>query len=135
MQERKQGKIMNVASTAAFQPGPLMAVYYATKAYVLSFSGAINNELKDHGITVTALCPGPTLSGFWNAAVANDSKLVKGKKMPTSAEVATFGYRAMMKGRSVAIYGWMNRIMVLSVRFAPRNMVISIVRKMSEKDK
>ena len=135
MKELKQGRIMNVASTAAFQPGPLMAVYYATKAYVLSFSGAISNELKDYGITVTALCPGPTLSGFWDAAVANDSKLVKWKKMPTSAEVAAYGYKAMMKGRSIAIHGCMNRIMVLSVRFSPRKMVIAIVRKMSEKAK
>jgi len=135
MKEHKRGKIMNVASTAAFQPGPLMAVYFATKAYVLSFSGAINNELKDDGITVTALCPGPTLSGFWNAAAANGSKLVQGKKIPTSAEVAAYGYKAMMKGRSVAIHGWMNRIMVMMVKVTPRNMVIGIVRKMSEKAK
>ena len=88
MIKRKTGKVMNVASTAAFQPGPTMAVYYATKAYVLHFSEAINNELSKAGITVTALCPGATESGFQQAAAMEDSKLVKGKKLPTSAEVA-----------------------------------------------
>ena len=134
MIKRKSGRIMNVASTAAFQPGPLMAVYYATKAYVLSFSGAINNELKDAGITVTALCPGPTTSGFWNTAVATDSRLVKGKKIPASADVAIYGYKAMMRGRSVAIHGILNRLLAFSVRFSPRKTVVYLVRKMSEKN-
>lgn len=79
MINRKGGKIMNVASTAAFQSGPTMAVYYATKAYVLSFSEAINNELSGRNITVTALCPGPTESGFQQAADLGESSLVKGK--------------------------------------------------------
>ena len=133
MKEKKLGKILNVASTAAFQPGPLMAVYYATKAYVLSFSEAINNELKDDGITVTVLCPGPTLSGFWDASAASDSKLVKGKKIAASADVAIYGYKAMMSGKSVAIHGFMNRMMALSGKFAPRKLVIAIARKMTEK--
>jgi short-subunit dehydrogenase len=133
MVHRKYGKIMNVASTAAFQPGPLMAVYYATKAYVLSFSEAIANELQDKGVTITALCPGPTESGFQAAATLEESKLVKGKKMPSSAEVAQYGYQAMMEGEVVAIHGTLNWIMAQSNRFTPRKMVTAIVRAMSEK--
>ncbi len=125
---RKYGKIMNVASTAAFQPGPTMSVYYATKAYVLSFSEALSNELKDHGITVTALCPGGTESGFQDKASLQESKLVKGKKLPSSKEVAIYGYNAMMKGKTVAIHGLMNAILANAVRFMPRSMVLKIVR-------
>ena len=77
---------MNVASTAAFQPGPLMAVYYATKAYVLSFSEALAEETRGTGVTVTALCPGPTASGFQAGAAMEDSRLVKGRKLPSAAE-------------------------------------------------
>jgi short-subunit dehydrogenase len=133
MAARKSGKIMNVASTAAFQPGPLMAVYYATKAFVLSFSEALSNELKGTGVTVCALCPGPTESGFQDAAAMQDSKLVKGKKLPTSAEVAEYGYRAMMKGKVVAIHGFMNAALAQSLRLTPRAVVRSIVRAMSDK--
>ncbi len=82
MIERGNGRIMNVASTAAFQPGPLMAVYYATKAYVLSFSEALAEETRGRGVTVTALCPGPTASGFQAGAAMEDSRLVKGRKLP-----------------------------------------------------
>jgi uncharacterized protein len=127
------GKIMNVASTAAFQPGPTMAVYYATKSYVLSFSEAISNELEGTGVTVTALCPGPTLSNFQAAANLGESKLVKGKKLPTSAEVAHYGYKALMKGKVVAIHGWMNLVMATSIRFTPRALVLRIVRYMQDK--
>ncbi|MCU0427995.1 MAG: SDR family oxidoreductase [Candidatus Kapabacteria bacterium] len=133
MVARKQGKILNVASTASFQPGPLMAVYYATKAYVLSFSEAIANELSGTGVTVTALCPGPTESGFQNAAAMNDSKLVKGKKLPTSQDVAEYGYKAMMSGKVVAVHGLMNKVMAQSVRYTPRAVVRSLVRAMSER--
>jgi short-subunit dehydrogenase len=133
MSVRKRGKIMNVASTAAFLPGPLMAVYYATKAYVLSLSEALANELKDSGITVTALCPGPTASGFQATADITDSKLVKGKKLPTSKEVAEYGYSAMMSGKTVAIHGWINKLQVFSGRFMPRSIVPAIVRWATEK--
>jgi uncharacterized protein len=131
----QKGKIMNVASIAAFLPGPLMATYYATKAYVLSLSEALHNELSDHGITVTALCPGPTESGFQDAAALNNSKLIEGRKMPSSKTVATYGYKAMMQGKAVAVEGFMNRIMIGSVRFTPRCMVAKIVRKMQDKRK
>lgn len=126
------GKIMNLGSTASFQPGPLMAVYFATKAYVLSFSEALNNEVADKGITVTALCPGLTESGFVDAAAMNKSKMAKNKKIPTSKEVAEYGYKAMMKGKSVAIHGFMNRIMANSGKFAPRKLTVKITRSLLE---
>ncbi len=133
MVKRRSGKIMNVASTAAFQSGPTMAVYYATKAYVLSFSEAIDNEVRDKDITVTTLCPGATESGFQAAAAMEESALVKGKKLPTSQEVAEYGYQSMMKGKTVAIHGLMNWIMANSVRFTPRALVVKITRKIQDK--
>jgi len=133
MAARKDGKILNVASTAAFLPGPLMAVYYATKAYVLSLSEALANELSGSGVTVTALCPGPTTSGFQAVADIESSALVKGKKLPTSKQVAEYGYDALMIGKRVAIEGLMNKLQIFFVRFAPRDMITAVVRKMSEK--
>lgn len=133
MTERGSGKVMNVASTAAFQPGPLMAVYCSTKSYVLSFSQAINNEVKSSGVTVTALCPGPTESGFQDASGMKESKIVTKIKMPSSKTVAEYGYKAMMKGKPVAIHGYMNKILALSVRFMPRNVVVKITRILLDK--
>jgi len=133
MVKRGKGKIMNVASTAAFQSGPTMAVYYATKAYVLSFSEAIDNELRPKGITVTALCPGPTESGFQDTAAMQESKLVKGRKLPTSKEVAEYGYKAMMKGKVVAIHGLMNYVLANSVRFVPRWLTVKVTRMIQDK--
>lgn len=127
------GKIMNVASTAAFQSGPTMAVYYATKAYVLSFSEAIDNEVRPQGVTVTALCPGATESGFQAVAKMEESKLVKGRKLPTSKEVAEYGYKAMMRGKTVAIHGTMNYILANSVRFMPRAWVVKVTRMIQDK--
>ena len=128
MAKRGSGKIMNVASTAAFQPGPTMSVYCATKAYVLSFSEAVNK-----GITVTALCPGPTESGFQSAAAQEESKIVKGKKMPSARAVAEYGYRAMMSGKTIAIHGMMNAILANSVRFMPRSLVVKVTRNLLDK--
>jgi uncharacterized protein len=133
MVKRRSGKIMNVASTAAFQSGPTMAVYYATKAYVLSFSEAIDNEVSEYGVTVTTLCPGATESGFQAAADMGESKLVRGKKLPTAKEVAEYGYASMMKGKTVAIHGMMNYIMANSVRFLPRSLVVKLTRYMQDK--
>jgi uncharacterized protein len=135
MVKRGSGKIMNVASTAAFQSGPTMAVYYATKAYVLSFSEAVDNEVSDKGVTVTTLCPGATESGFQAAAAMEESNLVKGKKLPTAKEVAEYGYSSMMKGKTVAIHGMMNWIMANSVRFTPRALVVKLTRKIQDKAK
>ena len=133
MVKRGNGKIMNVASTAAFQSGPTMAVYYATKAYVLHFSEALDNEVRDKGVTVTALCPGATESGFQAAAAMEESALVKGKKLPTSKAVAEYGYAAMMRGKTIAIHGLMNTILAISVRFMPRKLVVMVTRKMQDK--
>lgn len=132
MVARGSGRIMNVASTAAFQSGPTMAVYYATKAFVLSFSEAVDNEVRDKGVTITTLCPGATESGFQAAAAMEDSALVKGKKLPTSREVAEYGYRAMMSGKTVAIHGLMNSIMANAVRFLPRAVVVKLTRKVQD---
>jgi uncharacterized protein len=128
---KHQGKIMNVASTAAFQPGPYMAVYYATKSYVLSLTEALASELEGTSVTVTALCPGPTASGFQDKAAMQSSGLVKGKRLPTADEVGVLGYHAMMAGKRVYIPGTMNWLMAQSVRFTPRRMVTALVKTLS----
>jgi uncharacterized protein len=133
MVARQQGKILNIASTAAFQPGPLMAVYYATKAYVLSFSEALANELIGTGVTVTALCPGPTESGFQAKANMERSQLVSGKKIMDAKTVAEIGYRGLMNNQTVVIPGLKNQLLALSIRFTPRNLVTKIVRSMQKK--
>jgi hypothetical protein len=125
-----RGKILNIASTAAFQPGPYMAVYCATKSFVLSFTEAIASELEDTGVTVTALCPGPTSSGFQAKADLGNSGLIKGKKLPTSEEVAALGYRAMQRGERVYIPGFVNWAMVQSMRFTPRDLAAKVVKIM-----
>lgn len=132
MLERKRGRIMNVASTAGFQPGPLMAVYYATKAYVISFSEAIANELQGSGVTVTCLCPGPTETGFARRADMEKSRLFKVGKMQ-SGDVARAGYAAMMHGKTLVIPGVRNWVMAESVRFSPRKLVTAIARRVQER--
>ncbi|MDJ0615773.1 MAG: SDR family oxidoreductase [Calothrix sp. MO_192.B10] len=134
MVKQGSGKILNVASTAAFQPGPLMAVYYATKAYVLSFSEAIANELEGTGVSVTALCPGPTKSGFQQRAAMEDSKMVKDRKIMDAKTVAQIGYRGLMSGKTVVIPGIKNQLLAQSIRFTPRKLVTKIVRGMQEKN-
>lgn len=133
MLKNHRGKILNIASTASFQPGPLMTVYYASKAYVLSFSEALANELHGTGVSVTALCPGPTQSGFQKRANMEDSKLVSGRKIMDAATVARAGYRALMAGKTVVIPGIRNKLLVETVRFSPRNMVTRVVRNMQER--
>ena len=132
MVQRKAGKILNVASTAAFQPGPLMAVYYATKAFVLSFSEAIANELEGTGVTVTALCPGPTESGFQARAAMQDSKLVQSGLMD-AATVAKAGYHGLVHNQTVVIPGLFNKIGALAPRFTPRKLAARVVRTMQER--
>ncbi len=131
MLDRRSGKILNVASTAGFQPGPLMAVYYATKAYVLSFTEALSNELKGFGVSVTALCPGPTETGFSQRAGMGDSRLFRGGTMDART-VAQIGYRALMQGKPVVIPGLRNRLLAFSVRLAPRAAVTRITRRLQE---
>jgi short-subunit dehydrogenase len=127
MVARSSGRILNVASTAAFQPGPWMAVYYATKAYVLSFSDALSYELRKTGVSVTTLCPGATVSGFQALAEMENSKLVRGKKLPTADEVASFGYQKMLAGRGVVIHGLFNWLLAQSVRITPRAIILRFV--------
>lgn len=126
----RSGRIMNVASTAAFQPGPLMAVYYASKAFLLSFSEAIANELEGTGVTVTALCPGPTATEFQERAKMQDSGLVKGKKIMDAQTVAEAGYRGLMAGKTIVIPGLKNKLLAQSIRISPRSMVTKTVRKL-----
>jgi short-subunit dehydrogenase len=130
MLDRGHGRIMNVASTASFQPGPLMAVYYATKAYVLSFTEAVAEEVRGTGVTVTALCPGPTTSGFQAAADMELSPLVANRKLPTSAEVAAYGVKAMRRGDVVAVPGLMNKVMATGVRLTPRPIMRRVVHRL-----
>ncbi len=132
MVTRRSGRILNLASTAAFQPGPLMAVYYATKAYVLSFSEAIADELRDSGVTVTALCPGPTDTGFAAVASLESSRLFNMAKPMNSAAVARVGYEAMKRGKRVVIPGMRNKLLAQSIRITPRRMVTTFVRKLQE---
>ena len=123
MKSCHSGKILNVDSIAAFQAGPLMSVYYATKAFVLSFSEALSEELKGSGVTVTALCPGPIDTGFEKRAELGKSGLFKNLKVWSADEVADYGYRAMMKGKVVTVKGGMNKLIVFSTRLAPRSLV------------
>jgi uncharacterized protein len=132
---RRSGKIMNVASTAAFQPGPLMAVYYATKAYVLSFSEAIANELSSSGVTVTCFCPGPTDTGFGARAGNDKTRVFKRIRAMSAEQAALDGYRALMEGRTVAIPGRQNWLVAQSTRFAPRKLVTAVSRWVSEPPK
>ncbi len=132
MVKRRAGKIMNVASTAAFQPGPLMAVYYATKAYVLSFSEAIAEELRNTGVTITALCPGATATDFAETAQISNTRLFQKLGVADAGDIARYGYKAMMRGDRVAIPGWRDKLMIQSERFAPRRLVTAIARKVQE---
>ncbi len=132
MVRRRSGRVMNVASTAAFQPGPLMAVYYATKAYVLSFSQAVAEELRATGVTVTALCPGATATAFADTAEISNTRLFTRLGVADADDVAEYGYKAMMRGERVAIPSWRDKIMVQAERFTPRTLVTRIVRQMQE---
>ena len=133
MLARRNGKIMNVASTAAFQPGPLMAVYYATKAYVLSFSEALANEVAESGVTVTCFCPGATNTGFAKRASLENSRLFKKIGAMSAEAVARDGYRGLMAGRTLVISGAKNWLVAESVRFAPRKLVTAVSRWVAEK--
>lgn len=131
MVQRGQGRILNVASTAAFQPGPLMANYYASKAFVLSFTEAVAHELRHTGVSATALCPGPTLTDFQKRAGVEQSRLFQMTGM-TAKAVAAEGFVAMNAGRAVCIPGFKNRMLVRAGRFAPRRFLLRTVRKLNE---
>jgi short-subunit dehydrogenase len=132
MVRRRSGRVMNVASTAAFQPGPLMAVYYATKAYVLSFSQAVAEELRDTGVTVTALCPGATATAFAETAEISNTRLFTRLGVDDAESVAAYGYKAMMRGERIAIPRLRDRVMVQAERITPRALVTTITRRLQE---
>lgn len=125
MLTRKRGGILNVASTAAFQPGPGMAVYYATKAFVLSFTEALAEEVAGTNVLVSALCPGPTNTNFAEVANATSSKAFMLVAM-SAAEVARIGHRAFRQGKVVELPGFRNKLLAFSVRLAPRGLVRKI---------
>jgi uncharacterized protein len=133
MLARRSGRILNVASTAAFQPGPLMAVYYATKAYVLSFSEALASETADTGVTVTALCPGPVATEFQKRAGTEKGVLVTGPLALPAKQVAEAAYRGMLRGRPLVIPGARNRMVVQALRVSPRRLVTKVSRKLQER--
>jgi uncharacterized protein len=129
MVERKSGRILNVASVVAFQPGPTMATYFATKAFVLSLSQALSQEWSKYGVQVMALCPGVTKSGFQESSNQTDKKFVKASNVPTSSQVAQFGYDELMKGKSLTIHGFVNNIICFLPRILPRKLLLGIIEK------
>ncbi|MFB1481612.1 SDR family NAD(P)-dependent oxidoreductase [Corallococcus sp. RDP092CA] len=133
MRERKQGRILNIASTAGFQPGPYMATYYATKAFVLSFTEALAVELKGTGVTATCHCPGATRTEFAERAGNAESRLFQRPGVAEAPEVAGHAYAAMMQGRVVAIHGMLNWLAAFSLRLSPRAVVRSIAAKLNQR--
>jgi short-subunit dehydrogenase len=134
MRARGSGKILNVASTAAFVPGPFMAVYYATKAYVLSFSVALAEELAGTGVSVTVLCPGATRTGFEGRAGVEGTRLFRSGHVMGAREVAEAGYAGLMAGRTVVVPGVLNRLVASSSALAPRRVLAKIARALNEGD-
>lgn len=129
----REGKLLNVASTAAFLPGPFMAVYYASKAFVLHFTEAIAEELSGTKTTVTCLCPGPVKTGFQKRAGIAESKLLNGPLLVDVQEVARAAYEGLKKGKRVVVPGWKNRAVIESLRVSPRSMAARMVRQVHEK--
>ena len=130
MLQRGRGGVLNVASTAAFQPGPLMAVYYATKVYVESFTEALAEEVAGTPLRISCLCPGPTATGFADAAAVSGTNLFKRGTM-SSADVAKAGYAAWKRGEVVVIPGFSNKMGAALVRVAPRSQVRRAVKRLN----
>jgi uncharacterized protein len=133
MIEKKRGRIMNVSSTASFQPGPMMTTYYASKAYVTSFSLALAEELKGTGVTVTALCPGPTPTNFGKRAGFANEKIFPDVLSTNAAFVALEGYKGLMKGKTLVTPGNMNWLGTQLVRFLPRSLPAKLVMSVQRK--
>jgi short-subunit dehydrogenase len=129
---RRRGRILNLASTAGFVPGPYMAVYYATKAYVVSFSQAIAEELRGTGVTVTALCPGATRTGFAGTAGMEGSRLFRRGVVMDAATVARAGYDGMMAGRAIVVPGLANKAIVASTRVSPRGLLARVTARLQD---
>lgn len=132
MIKRRSGKILQVASTAGFQPGPLMSVYYASKAYVISFSQALSEELRNTGVTVTTLCPGSTHSEFAKTAGLTQIRLFQMGGIAEASDVAEYGYDALMKGKRLAIPGLKNKFTTQANRIFPRILITKVARKLQE---
>ncbi|MDU7886479.1 MAG: SDR family NAD(P)-dependent oxidoreductase, partial [Clostridium perfringens] len=128
MIDQKDGKILNVASTGAYQPGPLISVYYASKAYVLSFSEALREEVKDKGINVVTLCPGATKTNFSKRAGKGDLDVAM-----SAEEVAECGYKALMNNKAICIPGIMNKVLVFLSKVSPTTLNAKIVKKIQNK--
>ena len=131
----REGKLLNVASTAAFQAGPYMAVYYASKAFVLHFTEALAEELSGTGATVTCLCPGPVETNFQKRAHIGDSRLLKSPLVVDVREVARAGYEGMKQGKRLVIPGWKNRLVMESLRVSPRSVVSKVISRLNESKK
>jgi uncharacterized protein len=135
MVERGHGRVLNVASTAGFQPGPFMAVYYATKAYVLSFSEALAEELVGTGVSATALCPGVVPTGFQaTAEISDDMPLLKSPGAKSAEYVAAAAYKGMMRGRRIVIPGVLNKLGMQAGRLSPRTAMVKVTKRLHPPD-
>lgn len=134
MLARRSGKVLNVASTAAFSPGPLMAVYYASKAYVLSFSEGIAEELAGTGVTVTALCPGPTATSFQQRASLGNARLFRTGLTMSPDAVARSGYAGLKSGKRIVIPGLANRLMALGTRVVPSRLSAVLAERLHQEE-
>jgi len=132
MLARRRGRVLNVASTAGFAPGPLMAVYYATKAYVISFSEALAEELRGSGVSVTVLCPGPTITEFQSVAHMESTRLFRMPGVMDAVSVARAGYAGLMRGKRMVVPGLLNQVLPLVIRFSPRAVVVRVARLFQE---
>lgn len=133
MKERGEGKILNVASIAAFTSGPYMSIYYATKAFVLSFSEALHEELKDYGVSVTCLCPGPTKTKFMKTAHLKDSVMWKYFPPASANEVAKYGVKSLLANRYIAIHGLSGHLLNIASRVLPRKYMTRMVAHVNKK--
>ena len=133
MIKKNNGKILNIASVAAFQPGPMMSLYYATKAFILHFTEAISNEVKDKNISISVLCPGQTKTNFQESVSSKKNKINFNTSCPI--KVAKYGYNALKKNITVSVPGFLNKIIVFLNRILPRSTSTNLVRYIQEKNR
>ncbi|MFV1998436.1 MAG: SDR family NAD(P)-dependent oxidoreductase [Acidiferrobacterales bacterium] len=133
MVKRGSGRILNIASTAAFQAGPLMSTYYASKAYVLLFSEGLRHELKNDGVTVTVLCPGPTRTEFFKRSNMIGTRLERSPHTMSAARVAATGFSGLMNGKTIVIPGLINNLLAFSVRITPRRVITGITHFLNQR--
>ena len=133
MVKRNEGKILNISSVAAFQPGPLMSLYYATKAYILHFTEAISNEVKDKNISISVLCPGQTNTNFQKNVSSKKNRINFSSSCPE--KVAKYGYNSLKNNITVSVPGYLNKLIVFLNRILPRSSSTNIVRFIQEKNR